>query len=202
MNPALNYKVTPEEYLAIEREADFRSEFLDGEMFAMAGGTANHNVVIGNLRAELRNRFKGRPCLTYSENLRVQIPATGLYTYPDLAALCGPPSFLDLGRDTLLNPQLVVEVLSLKTEAFDRGQKFAHYRSIPSLLEYVLVSQREPLVERFTRQADGSWNLVVFSGLDATVYFESVDAVVPLAEIYENVEFGPEPGAEGAATPA
>ena len=158
-------KLTAAEYLEIERAAEFRSEFHDGEMFAMAGGTANHNVVIGNLRGELRNRLKGRSCQTYSENL-------------------------------------IVEVLSTSTEALDRGKKFQHYRSIPSLVEYGLVSQREPLIERFTRQDDGSWNLVVFAGLDATRRFESVDADIPLAEIYENAEFGPEPGpAEATGAP-
>ncbi|MEA3213362.1 MAG: hypothetical protein QOE70_6419 [Chthoniobacter sp.] len=201
MRTALKKKLTAEEYLAIERAADYRSEFCDGEMFAMAGGTQQHNLIVGNLRAELRARLKGRTCRTYSENLRVQVPATGLYTYPDVIALCSPPEFSGAVQDTLLNPQLIAEVLSDKTEAYDRGQKFAQYRTIPSLLEYVLISQREPLVECFTRQADGSWVLVVFAGMIARARFDSVAAEVPLAEIYENVDFtaGEEPARTAGA---
>ena len=189
MNSARKEKITPEEYLAIERGAEFRSEFYHGEMFAMAGGTWNHSVLAASITGALNARFHGRACQAISENLRVQVAATGLYTYPDVAALCGPPAFADLVRDTLLNPQLIIEVLSDKTEAYDRGAKFRLYRSIPSLTEYVLVSQTESQVERFTREAADSWRLVVFTGLDAVIRFESVSVEVPLAEIYENIDF-------------
>jgi Uma2 family endonuclease len=191
MSIALKTKLTPEEYLAIERDAEYRSEFYRGEMFAMAGGTEEHNLIVGNLRAELRAAFKTRSCRAYSENLRLRIPATGLYTYPDVMALCGEPEFSDETHDMLLNPQFIAEVLSDKTEAYDRGQKFAHYRSISSFSEYVLVSQTQPLVECFTGQADGSWKLVVFAGLDAIARFESIAAAIPLAEIYRDVVFPP-----------
>ena len=129
------------DYLTLERSAEFKSEYFEGEVFAMAGGTRWHSLIGGNLVAELRDRLKGRPCVTYNAELRVKVEATGLQTYPDASVVCGPQRFLDAQEDTLLNPMLVAEVLSDSTEAYDRGRKFAHYRTIESLQEYVLVSR-------------------------------------------------------------
>jgi len=161
-------------------------------MFAMAGANRQHIRARDNLAGELHNQLKTTPCEPYSVDMRVKVDPTGLYTYPDIAIVCGEPQFEDREADTLLNPRLIIEVLSDSTENYDRGAKATQYKRIPSLQEYVLVSQREPLIERFVRQQDDSWNVTEFSGLDATLEFASVPAKVALAEIYRGVEF-PEP---------
>src|SRR6266545_986812 len=145
-------KLTEAEYLALERAADFKSEFFDGEMFAMAGGTRWHSIIEGNLIREFGNRLKGRDCVPYTSNLRVKVQATGLLTYPDLSVGCGEQKFLDLEVDTLLSPTLIAEVLSDSTENYDRATKFDHYKKIPSLREYLLVRQKEPVIEQYIRQ--------------------------------------------------
>ncbi|HKV09458.1 MAG TPA: Uma2 family endonuclease, partial [Thermoanaerobaculia bacterium] len=137
---------------------------------------------------ELRQALKRSPCRVCPGDQRVHIPATGLYTYPDAVVVCGEPRFEDERLDTLLNPTLLVEVLSPSTEAYDRGKKFEHYRSIESLAEYLLVSQTEPRVEQFLRQEDGIWLFKAFAGLDATLLLPSLRCAVPLAEIYDKVE--------------
>jgi Uma2 family endonuclease len=136
-------RITPQEYLALERKAEIKSEYFDGEMFAMSGATREHTKIVVNLITELNNQFADRPCEVYALDLRTKVSPTGLYTYPDIAAICGEPEFEDAHMDTLTNPQLIIEVLSDSTESYDRGRKFAHYRTIDSLLEYVLVSQTE-----------------------------------------------------------
>lgn len=133
-------------------------------------------------------RLKDRPCAAYDSDLRIKCP-TGLYTYPDVSVVCGDLEFDDEQNDTVLNPMLLVEVLSKSTEAYDRGKKFDHYRTIASLREYVLVSQDEPMVQRFIRNGDGTWNLSVASNLDGSLVATSIGIDLPLAEIYERVEF-------------
>lgn len=182
--------LTPEEYLAIERQAETRSEYLDGEMFAMTGGSRWHNLIVTNLSRELSSRLKERPCEVYSNDQRVRIPATGLYTYPDLVVTCGEPRFDDEQLDTLLNPTLIVEVLSPTTEAYDRGKKFEHYQSIESLSTYVLVSQAAPRVEHFLRQEDNRWLLTVVTGLEGVVVLPSIQCELRMAEVYDKVVFG------------
>jgi Uma2 family endonuclease len=177
-------RLTATEYLAIERAAEFK-----GEMFAMAGASRAHSLVAGNLAAEMRDALKGGPCEVHGSDLRVKIDATGLYTYPDVTVACGELQFDDRRQDTLTNPTLIVEVLSDSTANYDRTTKFRHYRKIPSVREYVLASQSEPLVERFVRQADGSWALFTYEGMEATVAFAAVPVVVTMAEIYRRVEF-------------
>jgi Uma2 family endonuclease len=181
------------EYLGIERAADFKSEFFDGEMFAMAGGTPMHSLITANVIGELRSALKGGRCLVFDSNLRVKVEASGLFTYPDVTVACEPPRFLDPQSDTLLNPTLLVEVLSDSTEACDRGKKAGHYRQIPSLREYLLVSQREPRLEQFTRSDTGDWRLRDVSGLDSTLHLGSISASIPLAEIFAHVQFEPAP---------
>lgn len=181
--------LSPEEYLARERRADFRSEFYRGEMFAMAGARWEHTLVKDNLAREAGNRLKGGPCQVVTSDLRVKVNATGLYTYPDLVVVCDEPQFDDQVRDTLLNPRVIVEVLSDSTEKYDRGTKFAHYRQLPSVQEYVLIAQDRPLVERYVRQADDTWLLTVFSDLTGSFDFGSTAAPIPLAEIYRGVKF-------------
>jgi Uma2 family endonuclease len=185
--------VTEAEYLDLERRAEFKSEFFDGEMFAMAGGTVLHSLIGTNLAAEFRNRLKGRPCLPYNADLRLKVEATGLFTYPDLSVICGSPRFVDDERDTVVNPTVIVEVLSESTEAYDRGKKFEHYRQMPSLREYLLVSQREARLEQFVRQADGHWLLHEAAGLEATLLLPSLGVTIALAEVFANVEFRPAP---------
>lgn len=188
--------LTPAEYLEIERAAEFRSEFFDGEMFAMAGGTENHNLITLNVAGELRAHFRNRPCRTYSENMRVQIDASGRYTYPGVVALCSPPRFADEVRDTLLNPELIVEVLSSSTRRYNLGTKFIRYQSIASLTEYVLIAQEEPAILRYNRQPGGTWIVTFFHGLDSAIELQSVGCVLPLGEIYRNVEFPAAPKSE------
>jgi Uma2 family endonuclease len=182
-------KLTPAEYLAIERKAEYKSEFYDGEMFAMAGARLPHNSIKDNLIYRINQQLNGGPCRTLSSDQRVKVPDTGLYTYPDIIILCEPPQFEDEELDTLLNPRVVIEVLSESTETYDRGKKARHYKRIPTLQEYVLVSQHEPLVERFVRQDDGSWKVSEFDGLESWLEFTSVPAKVALADIYRGVEF-------------
>jgi len=184
---------TPEEYLALERAADYKSEYVAGEIFAMAGASVDHNTIAGNIFRLLGNQFQGRPCRVFMSDLRVQIAATAMYTYPDVVAVCGPLELASGQRDTLLNPTVIVEVLSPSTEAYDRGAKFDHYWRLPSLTEYVLVAQDQVRVEHFARQGDG-WLLTVARALDETLRLPSLDAILPLAAIYENIEFAaPEP---------
>jgi Uma2 family endonuclease len=182
--------LTPEQYLEIERHAETRSEFLDGEAFAMTRGSFEHNVIVGNLVGELRQQLKRRPCRVCPSDLRVHVPATGLYTYPDVVVVCGDPQFRDEHLDTLLNPTLLVEVLSPTTEAYDRGKKFEHYRSLESLSEYLLVSQEAPRVEHYLRQDGNRWLLTAVTGLDAVLALPTIQCELALSEIYDKVAFG------------
>ena len=182
--------MTPEQYLEIERHAVTRSEFLDGEASAMIGGSFEHNVIVGNLVGEFRQQLKKRPCRVCPSDLRVQVPATGLYTYPDVVVVCGDPQFRDEHLDTLLNPTLIVEVLSPTTDAYDRGKKFEHYRSLESLYEYLLVSQEVPRVEHYLRQDGNRWLLTAVTGLDGAVALPSIGCELALAEIYDKISFG------------
>jgi Uma2 family endonuclease len=182
-------KLTPAEYLARERKAEFKSEYYRGETFAMAGASRFHNKVKENLIVELGIRFKGGPCQTFSSDQRVLVPATGLYTYPDIVIICGKPEYDAADRDTLVNPDAVIEVLSPSTENYDRGVKFRQYQQLPSVQEYILVSQTEPLVERYVRGSNGDWAYTAIPGLGGELALATVPARIPLAEIYNGVEF-------------
>jgi Uma2 family endonuclease len=186
---APKHLLSPQEYLVRERLADFRSEFYRGEMFAMAGASWEHTLIKDNLARETGNQLQGGPCRVLTSDLRVKIDATGLYTYPDVVIVCDQPQFEDDKFDTLLNPRTIVEVLSDSTEKYDRGIKFAHYRQLPSLEEYVLAAQDQSLVERYVRQPDGSWVLTAFNDLTQTFAFTSIAVRVALADIYRGVEF-------------
>ena len=182
-------KLTEDEYLVIERDAEFKSEFYNGEMFAMAGASLPHNQLQTNLIGELHARLKGGKCLVFGSDMRVKVKRTGLYTYSDAAIACHPEFESKLGLETLTNPQVVFEILSKTTEGYDRGRKFAHYRTLPSFAEYVLVSQKEPLVEVFFRQGDGTWQLTPVRGREASVRLQSLGIELRLAEVYDRVEF-------------
>ncbi len=179
---------SPAEYLRLERQSSIKHEYYAGEIFAMVGASENHNLIAGNLFATLHQQLRRRECKAFVGDMRVKIDQTGLYTYPDVVALCGAADFEDAELDTLLNPTVIVEVLSESTEAHDRGKKFEHYRKIPSLQEYVLISQDRPHVERYFRQANGAWVLSECSGLEATLPLPSIECTLALADVYEKVE--------------
>lgn len=179
--------LTPEEYLALERQAEYRSEYFNGGMFAMTGASRKHNLITLNIGAELRSCLRESPCEVYVNDMRVRVVAASLYTYPDVVVVCGEPTFEDERVDTLLNPVLLVEVLSESTESYDRGKKFSYYRTIGSLAEYLLVAQDEHKVEQYNKQADGRWLLTDIRGLDATVELVSVQCSLGLKEIYSKV---------------
>ncbi|MGB9182215.1 MAG: Uma2 family endonuclease [Pyrinomonadaceae bacterium] len=179
--------ITPEEYLALEREAETKSEYFNGEVFAMVGASRKHNLIATNIVSEFRQQLKGKPCETYTNDMRVKIPATELYTYPDVIVVCGEPEFEDEHVDTLLNPTLIVEVLSRSTQSYDRIEKFGYYRTIESLAEYLLVAQDEYRVEQYVKQADSRWLLSDVRSLDSTVELASVPCVLPLTEVYDRV---------------
>ena len=175
-----------EEYLTLERSASSKSEFHDGQIFAMTGASRKHNLVSGNIYRELSLQLKKHPCEAYVNDMRVKAAQANSYHYPDIAVVCGTPQFEDAQVDTLLNPTLLVEVLSPSTEAYDRGGKFAHYRKIDTLREYLLVAQDQPSIERYMRQGD-VWILTEAEGLEASVPLESIDCVLSLREVYDKV---------------
>jgi Uma2 family endonuclease len=179
---------TPEEYLALERQAQCKSEYYAGEIFAMAGTSRWHNLIVTNVLRELSLQLKGRPCTTYPSDMRVKVSPTGLYTYPDVTVVCGEAQFEDNQQDTLLNPTLIVEVLSESTEAYDRGGKFAHYRKLASLMEYVLITQTKPHIEHYVRQSDNRWLLAEADSLQDTLHLPSIDCHLALAEVYDKVD--------------
>jgi Uma2 family endonuclease len=182
-------RLTPEQYLAKERSAELRHEYYDGRVYAMSGGSYRHGQIIGNLTGELRTALTMRPCSVVPNDLRLRVSPDGLYTYPDVIVVCGEPRFADDRGDTILNPALIVEVLSPSTEAYDRGFKSAQYRTVESLQEYALVSQAEPRVEVFRRQPGGHWLLSEAVSLEAVCLFESLECTIPLAGIYARVAF-------------
>lgn len=179
--------LTPEQYLEIERGNDFRSEYYDGQMFAMAGGSLRHAFLITRLARILGNALAKGPCEVVTSELLVRSSKTGPFMYPDVVVVCGEPKVADEHQDVLLNPTMVVEVLSKSTQSHDRGQKFLYYRQIESLKEYILVSQAETRVEAFFRQADGEWSLREHTGTEAICPCRSTNCEIPLAEIYDNL---------------
>ena len=180
--------LTPEEYLEIERQAEFKSEYYQGEMFARQPCSLNHNLIAANLLCEVAEQLRHRECDVLGSDMRVR-SATGLYTYPDVVVFCGKPQLLDGHNDTLLNPTLLVEVLSPSTEAYDRGRKFNHYRSIESLKEYFLVASDRIAADLYTRQPDDRWLLSSAGSLDDSLDLSSVGCRLNLRELYEKVDF-------------
>lgn len=186
-SPTPNF-VTPGQYLGLERKSEIRSEYLAGRIFAMSGASRRHNLIAGNFYRELSSQMRARPCEAYIGDMRVKVNPTGMYTYPDIAAACGQPHFEDAFLDTLLDPVVIVEVLSESTEAYDRGEKFAHYRRLDTLREYVLVAQDKVRIEHYLREGE-QWVLSEISDPDSTLHLASIDCHVILAAIYEKVEF-------------
>jgi Uma2 family endonuclease len=188
MSSQPRHRFTPDEYLALERTADVKSEYLDGEIFAMAGASPRHALIVTNVAAELRAQLRRRPCAVFSTELRVRVAPDGLYTYPDVVVVCGPLQLHDETRDTLTNPSVIVEVLSRSTQNSDRGEKFEQYRKLASLAEYVLIAQDRPHVELFARQADGSWVLSETNDPQQAIDLAAIGCRLELAEIYAKVD--------------
>jgi Uma2 family endonuclease len=186
--------LTPQEYLARERQAETKSEYLRGEVFAMAGASREHNLIAGNVNRELGQQLRERECEVYQADMRVKVSPTGLYTYPDVTVVCGEPEFEDAKVDTLLNPRVLVEVLSPSTADYDRGGKFTHYRRLSSLQEYILISQDRPLVEHYVRRGPDEWLLTEQRPLQDTLVLPSIECQLPLTEIYLKVQFASEAG--------
>jgi Uma2 family endonuclease len=181
--------LSPAEYLEIERRAECKSEYYRGEMFAMAGASLRHALIVSNLVRELSLRLKGRPCGAFSTDLRLQVSPTGLYTYPDLMVICGDAQYADNRKDTVQNPVVIIEVLSDSTRDYDRGRKFQHYRALASLQEYLTVEQDAVHVEHWSRQRSGQWLLSEFEKREDSVRLDSIACVLPLTEIYDKVEW-------------
>jgi len=190
--PAVRQHISAEEYLALERQAETKSEYINGEIYAMAGASREHNYIAGDLFGELRSQLRGRNCKLFMSDMRVRVRPTGLYTYPDVVVVCGRPRFDDSQVDVLLNPTVIFEVLSPSTEAYDRGAKFAHYRYLNSLKEYILVAQDRMQVDHFARVGH-QWLLTAYSRPEEILQLPALECAIPLAEIYDQVEL-PEEG--------
>lgn len=182
--------ITEAQYLELERKAERRSEFYQGEIFAMSGGSLEHTMIISNLSGEFHAFLKGKPCKGLSQDLRLHIHENGLYTYPDFMVICGKPEMADATyMDTLLNPTLIIEVLSPSTESYDRGRKFGLYRSIPSLKEYGLISQDRYSVDKYFKNEDGNWEFNGATGPDhEPIHFRSLDFYLSMADIYAGID--------------
>ncbi|MGA2740526.1 MAG: Uma2 family endonuclease [Bryobacteraceae bacterium] len=184
-------KLTEEQYLAIDRAAEFRSEFVDGEMFAMSGGTNRHGRIQRNLLGEIYMGLRGSACEPFGSDSRVKVSSRA-YVYPDVTVVCGERAAIDPDDDILIEPVAIFEVLSPSTEKYDRGLKFQLYRTIDSLKDYVLVNQEQVRVEQFTRQADGTWTLHDYQGPDETLTIDSIGVAIPLRRIYDQVAIPPD----------
>jgi len=182
-------RLTPGEYLRIERAAEWKSEYIDGEMFAMAGASPRHVLITGNLVAELRDRLRDRPCNAYVADLRVATDKARHYTYPDVVVACDPLQFVDEHQDTITNPTLIAEVLSESTEKYDRGARFERYRAVPTLSDYLLVSQERVHIELYTRQPNGAWILREWNDRDAEIDLTSLQCRLKIGEVYAKVVF-------------
>jgi Uma2 family endonuclease len=199
--PLLKCRCTVEEYLALERASEERHEYLDGDVYAMAGESPEHGAICMNLYGSLWPQLRGTPCQAFAKDTKVRsgrlpLPGhamQGLFSYPDLVVVCGAMQFHDQVRDVLLNPSLIIEVLSPSTEAFDRGEKFRRYRTwLPTLQDYLLVAQDKPLIDHYHRVEENRWELVPREGLEARLHLESVHGTLRLADVYDRIIFPPE----------
>jgi Uma2 family endonuclease len=180
---------TPEEYLALEREADYKSEYLDGEIFAMAGASLTHIAIEANVIRELGNKLLEKPSQVYTSNMKIDLSKHGMYAYPDALVVCGDPVFHDKHKDNLTNPLVIVEVLSDPTEGYDRGEKFLRYRKLKSFKEYLLISQHVAHVEHYSKQENNKWMMSEYDGLQASLELPSLEMILNLSSIYAKVKF-------------
>jgi Uma2 family endonuclease len=187
MSQQVKSYVSPEEYLRLERQAEYKSEYLNGEIFAMSGASRKHNLITVNIASSLNQQLRGKSCEVYTSDMRVKVTATGLYTYPDVIVVCGEPKFEDEFVDTLLNPTLLVEVLSPSTERYDRIAKSSYYRTLDSLAEHLLLAQDEVRLEQYVKQANGQWLLSEYTSLDGSIELQSINCSLTLADVYDKV---------------
>ena len=181
-----------EEYFELERTSDERWEYFDGEVFCMSGVSPNHDAIESNINLALRLAFGERDCRVFLANMRIKVPAAPPYRYADLAALCDKPAFEKIGGvEAFTNPTVIIEVLSPSTEAYDRGDKFTYYKSIPSLREYVLVAQHRPHITHYVKEAAEKWEYEELNELGSELTLPSIDCVLALSEVYRNVTFEP-----------
>jgi Uma2 family endonuclease len=180
--------ISEDEYLAQERASEEKYEYYDGEIFAMAGASEKHNLIVTNVISELRYQLKKRPCRVYPSDMRLKIEATGLYTYPDVMVVCGEREFGDENLDTLLNPDVIIEVLSDSTESYDRGAKFRNYRDLKSLNIYIMISQNSRRMEMYVRKADGSWRFTEADDDRPLIILESIGCELKLEEVYDKTD--------------
>ena len=181
--------LTPEAYLKLERASEFRHEYFQGKVREVTGASREHNLIVVNLLSSLHAQLRKRPCEVYANDMRVKVSMTGLYTYPDVVVVCGKPQLEDEHLDTLLNPTVIIEVLSDSTEDYDRGKKFAQYRRLNSLHDYLLVAQDHSHVEYYARQQDGSWRFSEAEQPQTKIALLSIDCELMLEDIYEKIEF-------------
>jgi len=179
------------EYLAVDEAGELKHEYVNGEIFAMSGGTPEHSQIAASVIRELGSQLRGRPCVVYTSDLRVRVLATGLATYPDVTVICGPLERDPENRNTATNPVMIVEVLSDSTEDYDREEKLSHYRRIPSLREYLLVSQHERRIEHLGRNDDGSWTLRDVVAPGSSVQLPSIGCALSLDEVYRDLRMPP-----------
>ncbi|HET6762654.1 MAG TPA: Uma2 family endonuclease [Longimicrobiaceae bacterium] len=197
---AVPVRLTPQEYLAFERASESKHEYVDGEVRAMGGASLDHATIVSNVSGELRAQLRGRGCRVVTNDVRVKVESASGYLYPDVTVVCGKPELEDDRFDTLMNPGLIVEVLSPSTGDYDRGKKWEKYRQIPSLREYVIISQDRAHVERYTRQGERFWVLFETADLDETVELTSIGAALRLGDVYEQVGLTPAAGGTTAET--
>ncbi|HEY8597873.1 MAG TPA: Uma2 family endonuclease [Thermomicrobiales bacterium] len=181
--------LTPEEYLDLERASAEKHEYIEGKLVPVTGLSFQHNLIQFNLIANLKPQLPRTGCHGFGGALRVKSGAEPIYSYPDLAIVCGEPAVGTDGADTLLNPILLLEIMSPATEDYDRGEKLAHYRRIPTLEEYVLVAQESPLIEHHVRQGDGTWRWSAIAGLDETITLPTIGCTLLLADVYDGIPF-------------
>jgi len=182
---------TPQEYLRLERRAEYKSEYLNGEIFAMTGASRKHNLITTNISSLLHGQLKASPFEVYAAAMRVKVRASGLYTYPEVVIVCDEPQFEDDFVDTLLNPAVLIEVLSESTERYDRIAKSSYYRTIDSLAEHLLVAQDEMRLEQYARQPNGQWSLFEHTSIDSVAQLTSIGCSLTLSDVYDKITFEP-----------
>jgi Uma2 family endonuclease len=193
MSTQPNIYLSPEEYLALERQADYKSEYFNGVVYAMSGASLNHNTIVANVIAELVQQLRGRPCRALPSDIKVRMPDSRKFFYPDVSVVCGEPQFHDERTDVILNPVLIIEVLSESTAAFDRGDKFQAYQQMESLKEYLLISQDKRVVEHYVRQTREVWNYTAAVGLESSLYLPSIECTLRVEAVYDKVTENDEP---------
>jgi Uma2 family endonuclease len=194
MSTQTKLRYTLEEYLALERESEVKYEYWDGEIFAMSGGTLLHDQIMGNSYDLLRNQLRGRDCRIFTNNMQIKVPAAPPYRYGDGSVVCGSVEIERFnGADLLINPVLIIEVLSPSTEAYDRGDKFTYYKSIPGFREYLLIAQHRPHITHYVKSDTGKWDYEETNDLSSSIYLPTIDCTLALSEVYREVAFGQTP---------